>query len=64
MILPIFANLDDIERLKDLEDRHLMPAGTTAMAAKQAMAYLLRIVELKESSHGQRQPKIYTSSLG
>lgn len=58
MIIPALANLEDIERLKDLEDHHLMPAGTTAMAARQAMAYLLRIVELKESSHGQRQPVV------
>lgn len=58
MILPIFANLDDIERLRKLEADGLMPAGTTAMAAKQAMAYLLRIMELKETSHGQRQPVV------
>ena len=58
MILPIFANLDDILRLEHLERDGLMPAGTTAMAAKQAMAYLWRIVELKETSHGQRQPVV------
>lgn len=56
MIVPALANLEDILRLEKLERDGLMPAGTTAMAARQAMAYLLRIVELKETSHGQRLP--------
>lgn len=66
MIVPALANLEDILRLEKLERDGArvegtdiifkMPAGTTAMAARQAMAYLLRIVELKESSHGQRKP--------
>jgi hypothetical protein len=58
MIVPALANLEDILRLEKLERDGLMPAGTTAMATKQAMAYLWRIGELIETSHGQRVPKV------
>lgn len=57
MITPALANAEDIARLFELERQHRMPAGTTEMAVKQATAYLIRIEYLRETSHGQRQPK-------
>lgn len=58
MIVPALANLEDIMRLEKLEREGLMPVGTVTMAAKQVMAYMFRIGQLIESSHGQRQPVV------
>ena len=58
MITPALANAEDMARLADLEDKHLLPEGTTYHAAMDSIAYLVRIAYLIETSHGQRQPVV------
>ena len=58
MITPALANAEDMARLADLEDKHLLPEGTTYHAAMGSIAYLVRIAYLIETSHGQRVPKV------
>ena len=58
MIIPALANAEDMARLADLEDKHLLPEGTTYHAAMDSIAYLVRIAYLIETSHGQRVPKV------
>ena len=62
MILPIFANLDDIFRLYKLEAAGLLPKGTTLNSAQRGLDYLERIEELElTSATGQRQPVVTVS---
>ena len=52
------ANVGDISRLRSLEAQGKLPAGTADAACHHALAYVMRIVQLAVTSHGQRQPVV------
>lgn len=52
------ANIQDISRLRSLEAQGKLPVGFADTAEAQALAYVMRIVHLAVTSHGQRQPVV------
>lgn len=57
------ANIQDISRLRSLEAQGKLPAGFADTAAESATAYVLRIVHLSVTSHGQRQPTVFIDGV-
>lgn len=60
------ANIQDISRLRSLEDPKIpyhLPAGFADTAEAQALAYVMRIVHLAVTSRGQRKPTVFINGV-